>query len=230
MTRRYSFLSLSLAALFFASTSLAFEPLSPLRRWFAPSRSVVVDDTGMASVSDTDGGVSVTVVAAEGWNSTVPGTIVDAEPGVIPGDPNQIIAPGSPSYLIFGDPFSVCKGTCLAATLTGFFDDSSKKLCDDGQVFTEITDSDIVFNLNNNFTSEGEGGNCTVFPPKKAEYSIEAVAAHEVGHLIGLGAFGRRECVDGALGRPLRWRFVDIGRHRRGKFAVFMQLGCVRRG
>ena len=185
MTRPYSLLSLTLAALFFVSTASAFDALSPLRRWFA-TREVIVDNSGVASVSDGDGGVTATLGAVQVWNGAGAGTIVTATPDSIPTNANDIIAPGSPSYLVFGDPFNICKGSCLAATLTGFYDNSSKRLCG-GQVVVEISDSDIVFNLRNNFTSEDELGSCTSFPPKQAEYSLEAVAAHEVGHLIGLG-------------------------------------------
>ena len=195
MTRRYSFLSLTLATLLFASTASAFEPLQPLRRWFS-SRVVFVDARGVASVNDVianDLGQSQSVEAVNAWNDadTVPipipiPDIVDAQLRTIP-DANEILGPGTPSYLIFGDPFNVCKGSCLAGTFTGFFDDTSKMLCDDGRVFTEIADSDVVFNLSNKFTTEGAGDECVRFPPNRAEYSLQAVVAHEIGHLIGLG-------------------------------------------
>lgn len=226
MTRRYSFLSLALATLLFASTTSAFEPLQPLRRWFTSSspRLVIVDDRGVASVNDVianDLGQSLSKDAVNAWNDadTLPPIpipdIVDAQPGPIP-DTNEILGPGTPSYLIFGDPFNVCKGSCLAATLTGFFDNTSKMLCDDGQgtvrVFTEITDSDVVLNLGYNFTTEGETDGCVQFPPKKAEYSLEAVVAHEIGHVIGLGhsqdgnalmAPSVRSCSDGEIANLL---------------------------
>ena len=189
MIRRSSLPAVCILATLLANGASAFEPLSPLRHWFNTPRDVIVDNTGLASVNDGDGGVAAAVAAVTPWNSAGAGNITSSTQvtgGQIPADPNDIIAPNSPSYLVLSDPFNVCKGTCLAATLTGFYDESSKRLCD-GDVFVEIVDSDIVFNLGNDFTTAGESDGCTAFPPKRAEYSLEAVVAHEVGHLIGLG-------------------------------------------
>ena len=112
----------------------------------------------------------------------------------VPGDPNDIIAPASKSYLVFDDPFKICKGNCLAATTTGFFDDSSKMLCGT-KVMVEITDSDVFFNTNTDFWSSDELDGCTPFPPGSWEFSLEAVTTHEVGHLIGLGHSGLAEAL-----------------------------------
>ncbi len=88
----------------------------------------------------------------------------------------------------FSDPFNVCKGLCLAATFTGFYDDGTTGTCD-GQNVVAITDADIVFNSSGPFgsawTSESEEElseeSCA------GEVYLETVVTHEIGHLIGLG-------------------------------------------
>ena len=76
--------------------------------------------------------------------------------------------------LNFTDPERVCKGSCLAATFTGYYNQRS-----DGTY--RIYDADIVTNGRYAWTSTGEPDGCS------SEFYIEGVMVHEVGHLLGLG-------------------------------------------
>ena len=160
----------------------AFELLNPPRRWFPDDllRTVIVDDGGLVDVADGDGGVTAALAAVEAWNSGAV-TILAS----VSGPPDVGLGDGL-SHLVFDDPFKICKGLCLAATLTGFFDDTQTGTCD-GLDVVLIADSDIFFNTSGpvaHWTSEIEdpsGVGCA------GEIYVEAVSTHEIGHLIGLG-------------------------------------------
>ena len=66
----------------------------------------------------------------------------------------------------------VCTGNCLAATLTGYYVTQSG---DD-----RIYDADVYTNTSVQLYSSRESG-CS------AEYDIDGIMAHEVGHVIGIG-------------------------------------------
>ncbi len=57
--------------LLLSSPAGAFELLDPPRRWFADDlpRTVVVDNGGLAEITDGDGGVTAALAAVEAWNS-----------------------------------------------------------------------------------------------------------------------------------------------------------------
>jgi len=178
MTRTtiHRLLTLALVAAVSVSLFYAFVLLSPPRTWDS-APTLIVDDQGLDTVTDNDGGVSATVQAInsnQAWNGAGSGTVVNAQAGSIAG---YTLGDGQP-MLAFSDPVNACKGNCLAATFTGFFSDRG-----DGTV--RIDDADIVTNLRRiDWTSQSEdpnGAGCN------SEFYIEGVMVHEVGHLLGLG-------------------------------------------
>ena len=171
----------TLAALLVLGTtfSLAYNLLNPPRRWFPGDtpRLITVDDNGMASVTDSDNGVSRSVNAVKAWNGSGV-NVVSATAGTVAyglGD--------NRSDLIFGDPAHICNGQCLAATTTGFYDSDQAGSCG-GLGVVRITDSDVAFNLRYNYTTAGEPDGCS------GEIFLESVVTHEIGHVIGLGHSG----------------------------------------
>jgi hypothetical protein len=149
------------------SSASAYVLLSPRRRW-ASAPVVVVDNRGASTITDGDGGASRTraaITANTAWNGSGSGTVLTAVVGSVSA---WQLGDGIP-MLNFRDPQRACKGTCLAATFTGFYS---------GGI---INDADIVTNTRYDWTSLGEPDGCS------AEFYIEGVMVHEVGHLLGLG-------------------------------------------
>lgn len=164
---------IALAGLTTVGSVSAFVLLSPQRTWDA-APDYVVDDRGLASVTDNDGGVSATVNAItsnkEAWNGAGAGTVIHAHAGSVAG---WRLGDGIP-MLNFDDPEHACNGNCLAATFTGFFAERG-----DGTV--RIFDADIITNDRFAWTSQSEPDGCS------SEFFIEGVQVHETGHGLGLG-------------------------------------------
>jgi hypothetical protein len=149
------------------SSASAYVLLSPRRKW-ASTPNIIVDNRGQASISDGDGGASRTraaITATAAWNGAGSGTVVNATVGSVA---SWRLGDNVP-MLNFRDPERACKGTCLAATFTGFYTGGT------------INDADIVTNTRYDWTSAGEPDGCA------SEFFIEGVMVHEVGHLLGLG-------------------------------------------
>jgi hypothetical protein len=165
-------LVLAVLALLFAGSISAYVLLSPERTWDS-APTVIVDNRGLSSVTDSDGGISRTVSAitsSQAWNGAGQGTVVNAQAGSVA---SWQLGDGVP-MLNFTDPERVCSGSCLAATFTGYYERRS-----DGT--HRIYDADIVTNTRYAWTSTGEPDGCS------SEFYIEGVQVHEVGHLLGLG-------------------------------------------
>jgi hypothetical protein len=153
------------AALLTSTAASAFVLLNPARTW-SSAPNYIVDNRGLSSVTDGNGGVSRTVTAiqsASAWNGAGSGTLVTASSGSVAG---FSLGDGVP-MLNFRDPIGACTGGCLAATFTGFFSGST------------ITDADIVTNTAHAWASLGES--CS------NEFYVEGVMVHEIGHALGLG-------------------------------------------
>jgi hypothetical protein len=155
----------------------AYVLLDPPRTWDS-APTYIVDSRGMASITDGDGGVSATVNAirsSQAWNGAGSGTVIDAQAGAVA---SWRLGDGIP-MLSFDDPENVCKGSCLAATFTGFFENRG-----DGSV--RIFDADIVTNTRYEWTSMDEPDGCSS-SFRSGEFYIEGVQVHETGHGLGLG-------------------------------------------
>ena len=149
------------------SSASAYVLLSPRRSW--PSApTITVDNRGNATVTDSDGGATAVVDAINAsvsWNGAGTGTRVTAVKGSVAG-----FALGDGIVMLHGgDPIHACNGSCLAATFTGYYTGST------------ITDADIVTNTKNKLSSTAEPDGCS------AEYYIEGIMVHEVGHVLGIG-------------------------------------------
>ncbi len=149
------------------SSASAYVLLSPRRSWSSAPR-ITVDNRGNATVTDVDGGATAVVAAINAnvsWNGAGSGTVATAVKGSVAsfqlGDGNVM--------LNFRDPIHACNGSCLAATFTGYYTGST------------INDADIVTNTKNKLASLAEPDGCS------AEYYIEGIMVHEVGHVLGIG-------------------------------------------
>ena len=172
-------ITLALVAVLLASSASAYELLSPRRTWDSAPR-VIVDDRGMPSVTDGDGGrtrVRNAIRSDDAWNGSGAGIVVRS---TIRSVANFGLGDGVP-MLNFTDPIGVCTGSCLAATFIGYFDRRS-----DGTY--RIFDADIVTNPAYKWASRGE--TCDRNRGLSSEFYIEAVIVHEVGHVLGLGHSG----------------------------------------
>jgi hypothetical protein len=163
------FLVFALLALLVVSSASAYVLLSPRRTWDG-APNVIVDNRGQASISDGDGGATRTANSITAWNGAGAGNRLSATKGSVA---SWRLGDNVP-MLNFRDPERACKGSCLAATFTGFYSQRA-----DGTY--RINDADIVTNTRYAWTSAGEADGCA------SEFYIEGVMVHEVGHLLGLG-------------------------------------------
>ena len=163
------FLVFALLTVLVVSSASAYVLLSPRRTWDG-APNVIVDQRGQSSITDGDGGATRTANAITAWNGAGAGTRLSATKGSVSG---WRLGDGIP-MLNFTDPQRACKGSCLAATFTGYYSQRT-----DGTY--RITDADIVTNTRYAWTSVGEADGCS------SEFYIEGVMVHEVGHLLGLG-------------------------------------------
>jgi hypothetical protein len=152
-----------------AGSVSAYVLLSPRRTWDSPP-NLIVDNRGLASVTDGDLGRSRTASAINSaWNGAGTGTRINATVGSVSG---WRMGDGRP-MLNFTDPVSACTGSCLAATFTGYYQSR-------GNGTYRITDADMVTNRNG-FAWASAGESCS------NEIYVEGVMVHETGHLLGLG-------------------------------------------
>ena len=136
----------------------AYVLLSPRRTWASAPVTVPVNTAGHKSISDGSGGVSRVASAIGVWQAANGSTTTRT---AVRGD-------GVPTITLNNNG-KVCNGTCLAATLIGYYSGNT------------INDADVYTNQRYNFTSQGEADGCS------GEFYIEGIMVHEVGHAIGIG-------------------------------------------
>ena len=128
-----------------SSAAFSYVLLSPARRWFNADtpRQIHVDNGGVASVTggDPDHGVIGVrdCASTRGISSGV--NVTNGSSGNVSYNQGDGI-----SDVIFSDPLHICTGTCLAATLTGYYSTSTTGTCG-GLTVDKITDLDVAFNL-----------------------------------------------------------------------------------
>jgi hypothetical protein len=142
--------------------AMAYTLLSPARRWKTTPISVLVNNTGNSSITDSDHGVTAVVGAIKAWN------IISSS-----STSSSAVRGSAPAIIMLHTNGNICTGSCLAATLTGYYHQEG------GNYY--IDDADIYTNQRFDYTSTREGDGCS------SEYYIDGIMVHEVGHVIGLG-------------------------------------------
>jgi hypothetical protein len=150
-------------------------------KWFATPRNILVDQSGEDSINDGDNGITAVrnAVTSE-WNGPAGNLITTSV-----GDTSGVSINDGISMMVFEDPFKICSGSCIGVTTVGVTTGNTQTFND--VQFEEYLDSDIFFNKRSNFATLAEGDGCSTSPRRQAEFYIEAIAVHEVGHLLGLG-------------------------------------------
>ncbi len=157
----------AIAVAFLASAISAYQLLNPRRTWQS-TPTYIVDNGGLAGVTNPTNKVINAITSNVAWNGAGAGTVINAQSGSMAGFQ---LGDGVP-MLNFSDPTGQCSGNCLAATFTGFYRRQGRNV--------RITDADIVTNdTGHAWTSVGDG--CS------GEFYIEGVQVHEAGHGLGLG-------------------------------------------
>jgi predicted Zn-dependent protease len=140
---------------------MAYVLLSPRRRWATTPVTVRVYSVGNSTITDGDGGVTAVVGAIRAWGIISSSTTTSAA-----------VRGSAPATIMLNTNGAICTGSCLAATLTGYY---TTQTGDD-----RIYDADIYTNTAQPLYSSREAG-CS------GEYDVDGIMAHEVGHVIGLG-------------------------------------------
>lgn len=151
---------------FLATSISAYQLLSPRRTWQS-TPTYIVDNGGLAGVTNPASKVINAVTSTDAWNGAGAGTVVNATAGSMAGFTLGDNVP----MLNFADPTGQCSGNCLAATFIGFYSRQGRTVT--------INDADIVTNTAHPWTSVADG--CS------GEFFIEGVQVHEIGHGLGLG-------------------------------------------
>lgn len=159
--KKQTILALAIATIIVAAAAdpaMAYVLLSPRRTWANTPVNVPVYSTGNNTIADGNGGVSATVNAIKTWGM------------VNSSSTNQAAVRGqAPATIMLNNNGKICNGSCLAATLTGYYSGST------------INDADVYTNTKYKFYSSGEADGCS------GEFDIEGIMVHEVGHVIGIG-------------------------------------------
>ena len=155
----YAFVVMFLVAL--AEPMMAYVLLSPRRRWASTPISVRTYYIGNNTIADSDKGVTAVVNAIKVWGIISSSSTTSAA-----------VRGSAPATIMLNSNGGLCTGSCLAATLTGYYISQSG---DD-----RIYDADVYTNTSVALYSSRESG-CS------AEYDIDGIMAHEVGHVIGIG-------------------------------------------
>jgi hypothetical protein len=159
--KKKTILALAIAVIIVAASAdpaMAYVLLSPRRTWASTPVNVPVYSAGNSTINDGSGGVLAVAGAIKAWG------IVSS------GSTNAAAVRGqAPATITLNNNGHLCTGSCLAATLTGYYSGST------------ITDADIYTNTKYSYTSSKETDGCS------GEYDIDGIMVHEVGHVIGIG-------------------------------------------
>jgi hypothetical protein len=145
-----------------AAPASAYTLLSPRRVWKTTPVSVRVHTAGNDTITDSDGGVTAVAGAIKAWGIVSSSTTSQAA-----------VRGTAPATIMLSDNGHLCTGSCLAATLTGYYHSEGNA--------TYIDDADIYTSERHPFFSSRESDGCS------GEYDIDGVMTHEVGHVIGIG-------------------------------------------
>lgn len=162
--KKKTILSIALSAIFVIAAAepvMAYTLLSPRRRWASTPVSVRTYYIGNNTIADSDKGVTAVVGAIRTWGIISSSSTTSAA-----------VRGSAPATIMLNTNGGLCTGSCLAATLTGYYVSQSG---DD-----RIYDADVYTNTSIQFYSSREAG-CS------AEYDIDGIMVHEVGHVIGIG-------------------------------------------
>jgi hypothetical protein len=157
-------LSLAIATILVCAAAepvMAYTLLSPRRRWASTPISVRTYYIGNNTITDSDKGVTAVVGAIRAWGIISSSSTTSAA-----------VRGSAPATIMLNSNGGLCSGSCLAATLTGYY---VSQTGDD-----RIYDADVYTNTSIQFYSSRESG-CS------SEYDIDGVMTHEAGHIIGIG-------------------------------------------
>jgi hypothetical protein len=158
---RKNLLALAIVAILVVAAAepvMAYTLLSPRRTWASTPVNVPVYQVGNNSITDGDGGVTAVAGAVKAWGM------------VNSGSTSQAAVRGSaPATIMLNSNGRICNGSCLAATLTGYYSGNT------------IYDADVYTNTKYKFYSSREADGCS------SEFDIDGIMVHEVGHVIGIG-------------------------------------------
>lgn len=158
-------LALAIVAMIVAASSMpamAYTLLSPRRRWKTTPVTVQVNNTGNSTITDSDRGVTAVVGAIKAW------TIISSS-----STSSSAVRGTPPPIIMLHTNGNICTGSCLAATLTGYYHQEGSSYY--------IDDADVYTNQRYDYTSSREPDGCS------GEYDIDGIMTHETGHIIGLG-------------------------------------------
>jgi hypothetical protein len=166
--------------------------LSPPRHWDVSGGpiSICVISPGHASLTG-DGGISTTIAAingtssittgTEGWNVTAAGTVGTATTCTT----GWALGDGIPTIAFTEKIAGTCGGSCLAATFTGYY--SCPAGFDGGDGHCRIDDADVETRRNKADRKGGPYYDANEPCTSGAEWNMEAIMVHEVGHVLGIG-------------------------------------------
>jgi hypothetical protein len=159
--KKTNILALAIATILVAAAAepvMAYTLLSPRRSWASTPIAVRVYTTGNNTINDSDRGVTAVVGAIKAWGIISSSTTSQ-----------QAVRGQAPATIMLNTNGKVCTGSCLAATLIGYYTGST------------IYDADVYTNQRYSYTSSRETDGCS------GEFDIDGIMVHEVGHVIGLG-------------------------------------------
>ena len=159
--KKQTILALAMATILVAvvaDSAMAYTLLSPRRTWASTPITVRVYQVGNNTITDGDGGVTAVVGAIRAW-----GVVNSSSTN------QQAVRGTAPATIMLNTNGHICTGSCLAATLTGYYTGNT------------IYDADVYTNTKYQYYSSREADGCS------AEYDIDGIMTHEVGHVIGLG-------------------------------------------